>query len=333
MNLPEQFQALRITQDNNEHAAAWQDMASAELSPGDVTIEVHHSSVNYKDALAVTGKGKILRRFPLNAGIDVAGVVIASSSDAFDVGDQVLATGCDLSETRDGGYSEYLHLDSAWTIPLPPSLSLLEAMQIGTAGFTAALSLYRMEVNGQTPEMGPVVVTGASGGVGSLAINILSAAGYEVHAISGKTGQFDWLHQLGAVSCSDRNNLYLGERPLESTIWAGAIDTVGDHMLAGLTRVIAPWGNIASCGLAGGPALHTTVMPFILRGISLLGINSAQCPTSLRQQLWQRLAGPWKPQQLQQIAHTNLQRDDLFDYCEEMLAGRIHGRATVQIKR
>lgn len=332
MKLPEHIQALRISQENGHHAA-WQEMPAVELSPGDVTLQVHYSSVNYKDALALTGKGKILRRPVLNGGIDVAGVVIASASDRFDVGDQVLATGCDLSETRDGGYSEYLQLDSAWTIPLPDGLSMLEAMQIGTAGFTAALALYRMEVNGQTPEQGPVVVTGASGGVGSLAINMLTAAGYEVHAISGKTDQFDWLHELGAVSCSDRNNLYLGDRPLESTLWAGAIDTVGDYLLAGLTRVIAPWGNIASCGLAAGPELHTTVMPFILRGISLLGINSAQCPTPLRQQLWQRLAGPWKPPQLQQIAITHLQRDDLFDYCEQMLAGKIHGRASVQISQ
>ena len=331
MSLPEHMQALRISHENGHHAA-WQSMATAELSPGDITIKVHYSSVNYKDALAVTGKGKILRRYPLNGGIDVAGEVVASDNDQFDAGDKVLATGCDLSETRDGGYSEYLRLDSAWTIPLPASMSMLQAMQIGTAGFTAALSLYRMEVNGQTPDQGPVVVTGASGGVGSLAVNILTAAGYEVHAISGKTDQFDWLHELGAVSCSDRHNLYLGDRPLESTIWAGAIDTVGDNMLAGLTRVIAPWGNIASCGLAGGHELHTTVMPFILRGISLLGINSAQCPTPLRQQLWQRLAGSWQPQQLQQIASKHLQRDNIFDYCEQMLAGKIHGRATVQIK-
>jgi putative YhdH/YhfP family quinone oxidoreductase len=330
MSLPDNIHALRINQEDGHHAA-WQAMPSADLSPGDVTIEVHYSGVNYKDALAVTGKGKILRRFPLNGGIDVAGIVVTSSSDHFDVGDQVLATGCDLSETRDGGYSEYLHLDSDWTIPLPESMSMLEAMQIGTAGFTAALSLYRMETNGQTPQHGPVVITGASGGVGSLAINILTAAGYEVHAISGKTEQFDWLHKLGAVSCSDRHDLYLGDRPLESPLWAGAIDTVGGKLLAGLTRVIQPWGNIASCGLAGGHELHTTVMPFILRGVSLLGINSAQCPTPLRKQLWQRLATTWKPQQLQEIATTQLQRDDLFDYCEKMLAGNIHGRATVQI--
>jgi len=332
MKLPKNINALRINRDEDHHAA-WQRMPSADLSPGDVTIKVHYSSINYKDALAVTGTGRILRQFPLNGGVDVAGVVINSDSKQFDVGDEVLATGCDLSETRDGGYSEFLHLDSDWTIPLPDGMSMLQAMQIGTAGFSAALSLYRMEACGQTPEQGPVVVTGASGGVGSLAINILTAAGYEAHAISGKIDQFDWLHQLGAVSCSDRHNLYLGDRPLESTIWAGAIDTAGGKLLAGLTRVIKPWGNIACCGLAGGHELHTTVMPFILRGISLLGINSAQCPTPLRKELWNRLAGPWKPPQLDQIASKHLQRDEIFAYCEQMLSGNIHGRATVQISK
>ncbi|MDA3933558.1 MAG: acryloyl-CoA reductase [Gammaproteobacteria bacterium] len=331
MSIPEHIQAFRIDQ-RDGHCADWQSMRTDQLSSGDVCIKVHYSSVNYKDALAATGSGKILRQFPLNGGIDVVGEVVASESDQFDVGEPVLATGSGLSETRDGGYSEYLNLHSDWTIPLPDSLSMLDAMRIGTAGFTAALSLYRMEANGQTPEQGPIVVTGASGGVGSLAVNILSQAGYEVHAISGKTQFFNWLRQLGAVSCSNRHDLYLGDRPLESTIWAGAIDTVGGNMLEGLTRVISPWGNIASCGLAGGAELHTTVMPFIIRGISLLGINSSQCPTELRKQLWQRLAGPWKPPQLAQIAVTQLRRDELPEYCEKMLAGQIHGRATIQIK-
>lgn len=332
MSIPSQFQAFRISQnDEGEHHAEWADMSPADLSDGDVSVRVHYSSVNYKDALAGTGSGKILRRFPLNGGIDVAGEVVASSADGFAPGDRVLATGCGLSETRDGGYAEYIKLDSRWTIPLPDGLDYRQAMTLGTAGFTAALSLYRMEANGQTPDMGPVVVTGATGGVGSLALNILHAAGYEVHAISGKLDHFDWLQQLGASQCVDRHHLFLGDQPLESSTWAGAIDNVGDTLLSGLTRVIKPWGNIASCGLAGGIELHTTVMPFIIRGVSLLGINSANCPTPIRKQLWQRLAGQWRPPLLEDICRQDVTPADLPAVFDTMLDGGSLGRTVVRI--
>ncbi len=332
MPIPSTFKAFRIDHDvQGEHQAEWQSMTAEQLSDGDLSVQVHYSSVNYKDALAGTGSGKILRNFPLNGGIDVAGEVIASTADGFVPGDKVIATGCGLSETRDGGYSEYIKLDSRWAISLPDGLDYQQAMTLGTAGFTAALSLYRMEINGQTPDMGPVVVTGATGGVGSLAINILHKAGYEVHAISGKPEQFEWLRHLGASQCVDRHHLFLGDQPLESAAWAGAIDNVGDQLLSGLTRVIKPWGNIASCGLAGGHELHTTVMPFIIRGVSLLGINSSNCPTPLRKQLWQRLAGQWKPEQLDSICKRVISPAELEPVFAEMLEGGSLGRSVVRI--
>ncbi len=303
-----------------------------DLSDGDVLIRTRYSSVNYKDALAATGKGRILRRFPLCGGIDVAGTVVSSESKRFKAGDQVLVTGCGLSETRDGGYAEYSRLDSRWAVPLPDGLTMREAMIIGTAGFTAALSLYRMEAAGQHPDMGPVVVTGASGGVGTMAINVLTGAGYEVHAITGKPAQFDYLESLGATQCISRHDLYWGERPLESARWAGAVDNVGGDMLNGLSRVIKPWGNIASCGLAGGTGLQTTVMPFIIRGISLIGINSAGCPYEIREMLWQRLAQDWKPPQMNDIIQSEVSLDELPDRFEPMLAGRSLGRTVVNVE-
>ncbi len=323
--------ALRIQLDRKGYRAELKEMPISELSDGDVTVRVRWSAINYKDALAVSGKGKILRRFPLNGGIDMAGEVVESKSPEFQTGDKVIATGCGLSETRDGGFSEYIKVDSSWLIPCPEELDLRSAMIMGTAGFTAALSLYRMEQNGQTPEMGPVVVSGASGGVGSMAINILNKAGYEAHAISRKTEQFDYLQQLGAVQCISARDLYWGEKPLEKARWAGAIDTVGADLLNGLTRCIKPWGNIASCGMAAGIALNTTVMPFIIRGISLLGINSAQCPTAIRKQIWQKLARQWLPPELERICQQETTLAELPEICEAMLAGRTTGRTLVKL--
>lgn len=329
--IPSSFNAFRINHDDNGHHAAITSMSIDDLSPGDVIIRVLWSSINYKDALAGTGKGKILRQFPLNGGIDSAGVVVHSESDKFKVGDEVLVTGCGQSETRDGGYSEYLRVESQWAVPKPAGLTLRECMGLGTAGFTAALSLQRMEDAGQTPDMGPIVVTGASGGVGSIAIDLLSTAGYEVHAISGKTEQFDWLQSLGASQCVAREGLWLGDRPMESARWAGAIDNVGDEMLASLTRVIKPWGNIASCGLAAGIELRTTVMPFIIRGIGLLGINSAGCPYSIRSSLWNKLANQWKPRHLEQLITREATMDGLPEIFEHMLKGGSLGRTVVKM--
>ncbi|HEY6545427.1 MAG TPA: YhdH/YhfP family quinone oxidoreductase [Dokdonella sp.] len=325
------FSAFRIHSDAGSHRAGVESMRTGELSPGEVLVKVAYSSVNYKDALAGTGSGKILRFFPLNGGIDAAGYVAASTDPAFREGDQVLCTGCGLSETRDGGYAEYVRLESEWTIPLPAGLTLRESMALGTAGYTAALSLLQMERNGQTPAMGPIVVTGATGGVGSLAIDILTRAGFEAHAITGKVDQFDWLIGLGAKQCIAREGLHWGQRPLENARWAGAIDNVGGDMLAGLTRVIRPYGNIASCGLAASPALATTVMPFIIRGVSLLGVASAGSARSIRDQVWERLAGEWKPAHLAEIANRETGLSDLPAVFDTMLAGQSHGRTVVRV--
>ncbi len=325
------FKAFRIHADKNSHRAGIEEMRVDDLSPGEVVIKVAYSSVNYKDALAGSGKGKILRQSPLNGGIDVSGSVVASTDPAFKEGDDVLCTGSGLSETRDGGYAQYARLESAWTISLPKGLSLHDAMVIGTAGFTAALSLYRMKQNGQTPQMGPIVVTGASGGVGSLALDILTQAGFEAHAISGKIEHFDDLIALGAKQCISTKDLYWGRRPLETSKWAGAIDNVGGDMLAGLTRVIHPYGNIASCGNAAAIELQTTVMPFILRGLSLLGIASAGTARNIRDEIWKHLASDWKPAHLDRIATREIGLDGLPSVFDNMMSGASFGRTVVKI--
>ncbi len=330
MTTPTHFRAFRIHSDNRVHRTGIEDVALDDLSPGEVVVKAAYSSVNYKDALAGTGEGKILRQFPLVGGIDVAGHVVASTDIHFREGDAVLCTGSGLSESRDGGYSEYVRLEAANTIALPQGLDLREAMILGTAGFTAALALLRMEDNHQAPDMGPIVVTGASGGVGMLAIDILTRAGYAAHAITGKFDHLDFLTALGAQQVISRKNLHWGQRPLENALWAGAIDNVGDEMLAGLTRVIKPYGNIACCGLAGGAALATTVMPMIIRGVSLLGIASAGTPRAQREQVWERLAGPWKPAHLETICTRTVGLDQLPQVFPTMLAGGSFGRTLVR---
>jgi acrylyl-CoA reductase (NADPH) len=328
---PTTFNAFRIHSSRDSHRAGIEPMSIDALSPGEVLVKVAYSSVNFKDALAGSGKGKILRTSPLNGGIDVAGYVTASIDPAFKEGDQVLCTGSGLSETRDGGYAEYARLESKWTIRLPAGLTLRESMIIGTAGFTAALSLYQMVRNGQTPQMGPIVVTGATGGVGSLAIDILTRAGFEAHAISGKLEHFDDLIALGAKQCISRKDLYWGQRPLETSRWAGAIDNVGGDMLAGLTRVIHPYGNIATCGNAGSHELATTVMPFILRGLSLLGIASAGTARDIRDAIWEHLSSDWKPQHLDLIATREVTLQELPAVFDAMLAGGSFGRTVVRL--
>ena len=329
MTVPATFRGFRIhTQEG--HRAGIEQIALDDLAPGEVVVKAVWSSVNFKDALAGTGNGKILRKPTLVGGIDVAGHVVASSDPRFKEGDAVLCTGSGLSETRDGGYSEYVRLEADWTVPLPAGLSLREAMVLGTAGFTAGLSLLRMEHNGQSPAQGPVVVTGATGGVGMLAIDILTRAGYEAHAISGKAEHADVLRGIGAREVFPRETLDAAKRPLENARWAGAIDNVGDPALAALTRVIQPYGNIASCGLAGGPGLSTTVMPFIIRGVSLLGIASAGTARGQRDQVWERLAGPWKPAHLDTICTRETTLDGLPEVFPAMMAGRSFGRTVVR---
>lgn len=330
-DVPASFEAFRIHDDAEGYRSAVESVALDELTEGEVTIRVAWSGINYKDALAATGKGRILRRHPLCGGIDVAGTVVESACDEFQPGDQVLANGSGLSEVRDGGYSAYLRLPRDIVVRLPSGLTPREAMGLGTAGFTAAMSLYRMEANGQHPGMGPIVVTGASGGLGTIAIDLLTAAGYEVHAITGKVGEFDRLEQLGARQCISRHDLHWGQKPLETAAWAGCIDSVGGDMLAGITRVIDLWGNIACCGMAGGHGLHTTVFPMILRGVSLLGISSANCPIDLRRKLWDRLANEWKPPHLDSIICGEVGLHELDPVFDRMLAGNSVGRTVVRI--
>ena len=329
--IPERFKAFRIDNDSDGYRAGVAEVSLDDLSDGEITVRGLYSSVNYKDALNGTGKAKIATSFPITGGIDVVGEVVSSSDDSFNPGDQVIVTGCRMSQQRDGGYSQYLNLESESAIPLPDGLTAREAMIIGTAGFSAALGLYRMECLGQTPEMGPILVTGATGGVGSFAIDIFTRAGYEVHAISGKVEEFDYLEELGATQCISRHDLHWGSKPLEKARWAGAFDNVGGDMLAGLTRVVGMYGNIATCGNAGGIGLQTTVLPFILRGVSLVGVSSENCPSDIRATLWKRLAKEWKPRHIERIVSEEITMEDLGDTFEKMLEGQSFGRTVVRL--
>ena len=325
------FRAFRIYQAGGKVAGRVETLTLADLTPGEVVLRAAYSSINYKDALGATGAGKILTRFPLVGGVDVAGRVEASTDPHFKEGDPVLATGYDIGVGHDGGYAERVRLPAEWVVPLPEGLSLFEAMALGTAGFTVALCIQRLEDNGQQPESGPIVVTGATGGVGSLAVDILSGLGYEVVALTGKDTEHEYLRGLGARAVLDRKTLDLGSRPLEKAQWAGAIDNVGGGVLAWLTRTVKPWGNIAAVGLAGGSEIHTTVMPFILRGVSLLGITSAGCPAALRYKLWPRLATDLRPPHLASIVTEVVGLEDLPRVFAAMLEGRVRGRTVVKL--
>lgn len=330
-DIREPFRAYRIHNDDGIIRAGIEQLTLDVLTAGDVVIEAHYSGVNYKDALAGTGKGKILRRFPLNGGIDLSGVVADSRSSAFKEGDEVLITGCGLSEQYDGGYAEYVRAPERCVIPLPDGLSLKQAMVMGTPALTAALALHRMEQNGQRPELGPIVVTGASGGVGHLAVDLFSNQGYEVVAVSGKSQLRDHLLAIGASRVITPAELATNGRPLEKAVWGGAVDMVGGGLLAELTRTIHEWGNIASIGLAGGHELNTTVMPFILRGVSILGISSTNCPCDLRRRLWQRLGDDLRPQHLDKTSAATITLDQLDETFRKMIAGKTEGRIVVDI--
>jgi NADPH2:quinone reductase len=294
-------------------------------------VRVSHSAINYKDALAGTGKGKILRRFPLTGGIDGAGIVEASRDPRYLEGDAVVATGWGLSFDHDGAYADWLCCPGEWLVPIPAGLDARSATILGTAGVTAALACHRMQVNGQVPGLGPILVTGASGGVGSIAVAILSRLGYSVSASSGKPELHDWLRSLGAGEVLGRDALAELKRPLEKARFGGAIDNVGGGLLARIATCVAPNGNIAAIGLAGGTELHTTVMPFILRGVSLLGCNSVDIPRALRLALWAHLAGDWHPADLESIATGTVGLDGLPGAFERLLAGQTHGRTLVTL--
>ncbi len=325
------FRAFRIHERDGKIDARFEDIGLADLSPGEVVIDVEYSGINYKDALAATGAGKILRRYPLVGGIDLAGVVRSSDDARFAAGDRVLVTGSGLSENFDGGYTRLARVKADSVIPMPAGLDAFRAMALGTAGFTAALAIHHMERNDQAPARGPIVVTGATGGVGSIAVDMLAGRGYEVIAVTGKADAADYLRSLGAGQVVLRQDFQAGSRPLEPARFAGAIDNVGGAMLAGLLRQVDFRGNVASIGLAGGHELATTVMPFILRGVNLLGINSSATPRAERLEVWRRIAGDCAPRHLDRIATRTIPFAELPAAFPAYLEGKVTGRTVVKI--
>jgi NADPH2:quinone reductase len=325
------FRAYRINEENGKILAGFEELTVDDLTEGNVVVRVSHSTINYKDALAATGKARILRRYPLNGGIDLAGVVIRSEDEEFQPGTGVLVNGCGLSETVDGGYSEIARVDSKSLVAIPDGMSAFEVMQIGTAGYTAALAIHRMEQNGQLPDGGPIVVTGATGGVGSVAIDMLSGSGYEVVALTGKANEEAYLREIGARRILLRDDLDLGKRPMEKAQWAGAIDNLGGDYLTWLTRTVDYGGNIASIGLAASHELNTTVLPFILRAVCLLGINSVDTPSDLRRAVWARIGGDLLPQHLNTIGNRTISFDELPDAFQAYIDGTVTGRTVVEI--
>ncbi|MCG8369368.1 MAG: oxidoreductase [Proteobacteria bacterium] len=327
----DEFRAFRIDERDGEIVAGFEVLGIDDLTDGNVVVRVTHSTINYKDALAATGAGRILRRYPLTGGIDFAGVVVSSEDAEFGPGTDVLMNGCGLGETVDGGYSEYARVDGRGLVAVPEGMSCLDAMKIGTAGYTAALAIHRMEQNGQAPDFGPVVVTGATGGVGSVAVDMLAGRGYEVVAVTGKAAEEDYLKAIGASRVLLRDTIDFGRRPLEKAEWAGAIDSLGGDYLTWLTRTTAYGGNIASVGLAAGHALDTTVMPFILRAVCLLGINSVDTPRDLRRAVWRRIGSDLGPRHLDTIGRRTIGFDELPEAFQAYIDGAVTGRTVVEI--
>jgi acrylyl-CoA reductase (NADPH) len=327
----ENFKSYRIFNENNKIAGHITDLTLSDLMPGEVVFKNAYSSVNYKDALAATGVGgKVIRKYPLVGGIDAAGVVVSSSDARFKAGDEVICTSYEFGVAHDGGYAQYCRVPADWVVPLPQGLSLFEAMVLGTAGYTAGLAVELLELNGLAPSNGKVLVNGATGGVASLAIDMLAGKGYAVTAVTGKNHEHAFLQRLGAQEVLARSAIDLGTRPLEKSLWAAAFDSVGGDQLSWLTRSMNQGGLIASFGNAGGIELKTNVLPFILRGVRLIGVDSAATPMPLRRKVWQRLASDLKPRHLADIANT-IELADLGAYFEKMLKGGIRGRAVVRI--
>jgi acrylyl-CoA reductase (NADPH) len=325
------FRAYRIREVEKKVVARFEELAIDELDAGEVVVRVAYSSVNFKDALAATGAGKIIRRFPCIGGIDLSGTVTESSDARFRRGDAVICTSYDLGVAHDGGYAEYARVPAEWVVPMPKGLSLFEAMALGTAGYTAGLAVLRMELNGLKPGNGPVVVSGATGGVGSIAIDLLSGLGYEVVALTGKESEVDYLKRIGAKEVMLRKNLDLAKiKPLDRAMWAGAVDNLGGEVLAWMASTMMQNGAIASIGLAASMSLNTTVAPFILRGVSLLGIDSGATPMPLRQEVWTRLAGAMRPRHLEAMTRT-LPFDELPQAFDALLKGAAKGRIVVDL--
>lgn len=325
------FKALLIEESEGKVSHRVAALELANLDPGEVTIQVAYSSVNYKDALAATGAGKIIRRFPCIGGIDLCGVVSSSADSRFSVGDRVIATSFDIGVAHHGGYAEMARVPTNWVLRLPDGMSFRDSMALGTGGFTAALGIMRMEENGLKPENGPVIVTGATGGVGSLAINMLAQLGYSVTALTGKASESDYLHGLGASQIILRESLDLSRiRPLDKALWAGAVDNVGGDILAWILANMKQAGTVASIGLAQGMKLNTTVAPFILRGVSLLGIDSGYLGFPKRQEVWDRLSGDLWPKALPGLTRV-IGFDELSGVFEDFLQARVKGRTVVRI--
>nr|WP_211163388.1 oxidoreductase [Azoarcus taiwanensis] len=326
------FKAFIIEQDENKKVVSGLGtMEASRLDAGEVTLKVHYSSINYKDALAATGAGKIIRRFPCIGGIDMAGEVVESSDGRFKPGDHVIATSFDIGVSHHGGYAEYARVPADWVVPLPDGLDLFEAMALGTAGFTAALGVVRMEDNGLAPHNGPVIVTGATGGVGALAIDMLAQLGYHVVALTGKASETEYLKMLGAAEIKLRAEIdFEKTRPLEAAQWAGAVDNVGGQILHWVLATMKQAGTVASIGNAASFNISTTVFPFILRGVSLLGVDSGYMGFPTRQRVWDRLAGDLKPRHLDAVTRT-IDLDELPGAFDAFIRGEVKGRTVVRI--
>ena len=325
------FKALRCHAADKGVDARVEQMHADDLSEGSVLIRAAWSGINFKDALAVTGTGKIMRGMPLNAGIDVAGTVETSEDPRFRPGEPVLVTGCGLGEARDGGFAEFTRVPADSVVPMPEGWDARQVMAVGTAGFTAAMALVRMEQNGQHPDLGPILVNGASGGVGSYAIRLFHRAGYQVTALTGKADAADYLRGLGANETLLTDDQDLGKRPLEKPLWGGAVDSLGGEQLTWLTRTVQPWGNIGAVGLAAGIELNTTVLPFILRGVSLLGINSVECARDLRLAVWRRVEELLEPTDVETVVTDEVDLEGVLPAAEELLQRKRHGRTLVRI--
>ena len=326
------FKAYLINQEEGKIVSRFVDMDESQLDRGEVTIAVTHSSINYKDALAATGAGRIIRRFPCVGGVDLAGRVTASTDSRFKPGDEVLATSYDIGVAHHGGYAEMARLPAEWVLKLPAGLSLHDAMALGTAGFTAGIAVVRMEHNGLAPHKGPVIVSGATGGVGSIAIEILVKRGYHVVALTGKEAETDYLKGLGAKEVLLRQSLdHAKIKPLGKETWAGAVDNLGGDVLAWMASTMQIGGTLASVGLAAGFSLNTTVMPFILRGVSLLGIDSVNRPMPQREEVWRHLATDMRPAHLSGAMIRDIAFADLPAAFDDFIAGRAKGRVVVRI--
>ena len=327
----ESFQALLIdgdkTGDQSEIAYLHPDQLVAE-SPW-LLIENHYSSIGYKDALAASGRGKILRKSPLIGGQDGAGVVVESEDPSFPMGTEVVLTGYGLGEAHHGGLSQLMKVPSEWATKIPEGLSLYESMALGTAGFTAAQAIVAMEINHQRPDQGPILVTGATGGVGSLAIQMLSQKKYEVWAVTGRPAYHDFLKNLGATKICSFDDLALHPKALGKGLFGGVIDNLGGNFLESVLPYVKPFGNIAVIGLAQGVKLQTTVMPFIIRGVNLLGINSTYCPKEIRNQIWNRLGADLKPKKLKETVTKTVPLEEVKDHVDQLLDRKYHGRIVV----